>query len=459
VGDAVVSDITIANVTRSYLERETPDTFVPLGPLYVAAAVEQAGFSVDFRDYLALGSLPAGEVASVESVLNFLRKSAPVLGVSCVGSMLPVILLALERLKREEPEKKIILGGIGATGVAEQLLDAFPFVDVVVKGEGEETIVEVMRRLATGLGLEGVPGIGFRDGARIVDNRSRPWISELDHLPFPAYHHIRFEDYSVIPMISSRGCPFECSFCDVSPFWGRFNRKRGIDNVLEEMESVVSASCRQRIEFVDDTFTLDKRRVLEFCQRLEEMNWNVQWSCFARVGTIDEELMEAMAKSGCVLVFFGLESGSDWVLERIGKSMSRRQAEETVDLASGYFDVMVSFIWGFPFETLDDFFDTLDLFERVSEHASTTYMFALNPFPMSQLYREYGGNIEFSREWGRRLGGIKNKGICELVKRYPRIFPGFYRYAHEGFMKKYDILQQRGLLNTFQSCFELKSDS
>ncbi len=454
-----MSDITIVNLTRSYVERNTPDTFVPLGPLYITAALERAGFAVEFKDYLTRGTCVNEAGASLaESVFSFLQDCAPVLGISCVGSMLPAILVAIQRIKALHPEKTIILGGIGAAGVAEELLRDFPYVDIVVKGEGEETIVEVMECIKAGKGFEAVHGISFRSRDRIVANKRRPWIRDLDRIPFPAYTQILFDDYSVIPIISSRGCPYQCAFCDVSPFWGRDNRKRSLDNVSVELELLIGKYGQQRIEFVDDTFTIDKDRVLRFCRLVRQKGWNLSWSCFARVDTIDEEMMENMALSGCVLVFFGLESGSDRVLKRIGKSIASEEAKRVVTRAARYFDVMISFIWGFPFETMEDFSGTLDSFRALSGISATSYLFALNPFPMSRLYREYGHAIEFDRDWGRRLGGLEDQEIRRLVKQYPRVFPGFYRYAHAGFRRKYAVLKEAGLLNTFQSCFELKSD-
>lgn len=454
-----MSDITIANLTRSYVERQTPDTFVPLGSLYIVSVLEKRGYRVDFRDYLTRNVSGIPDPTSPESILAFLADSADILGISCVGSLLPAILLALEKLKQAVPQKTVILGGIGASGVAEELLRAFPWVDIIVKGEGEATIVELVDFLLKGRSLDGIEGISFRRGEEVKTNPARPKIKPLNGIPFPAYHRLNFDDYSVIPLITSRGCPFACTFCDVAPFWGQQNRTRSLPNVMKEIELLVNRYGQQRIELVDDTFTVNRQRVFRFCQLLKEKGWGLTWSCFSRIDTIDEEMMAAMADSGCVLIFYGLESGSDRLLTKIRKPFTRKEAEQVVAESVKYFQVMASLIWGFPFETMADFFETVDFFRTVSGVTATTYLFSLNPFPLSELYLWHGDTIEFNREWGSRMGGLEKGEIVDLVKRHPRVFPGFYHYGQANFEEKYRILKDAGLTNTFMSCFELCSDA
>ncbi len=453
-----MSDITIANLTRSYVERETPDTFTPLGALYIVSVLEQAGYSVDFRDYLTRRVSGVPHPTAPESILAFLQDPADIVGISCVGSLLPSILLALKEFKELYPGKTLILGGIGASGAAEELLREFPFLDIIVKGEGENTIVELMDHLVNGGSLDQVAGISYRGQGQIYSNPPRQRIAALDQIPFPAYHRIHFDDYSVIPLISSRGCPYRCAFCDVSPFWGRQNRKRSLENVMAEIELLYNRYGQRRIELVDDTFTISKDRVLRFCKQLKEKGWGINWSCFSRIDTIDQEMMAAMAESGCVLIFYGLESGSDQVLKKIHKSISRHQVEKVISESVKYFEVMVSMIWGFPFETMADFYETLDFFRRISRMTSTSYLFSLNPFPLSELYQQYGNTIDFNQDWASRMGGLEKEEIIDLVNRYPRIFPGFYHYTQEDFQEKYAVLKDAGLTNTFMSCLELCSD-
>lgn len=451
-------DITIANLTRSYVERETPDTFTPLGALYIASTLEKNDYNVDFRDYLTKDHNRYGDPTSPGSIFDFLEDSADILGISCGGSMLPSLLPALKILKTRYPHKTIILGGIGASGVAAELLHEFPFINIVAIGEGEETMLDLANHLCNGKGLNDVKGIIYRDNGTVCINPPRGRINDLDAVPFPNYDKIDFEDYSVISLITSRGCPYRCSFCDVAPFWGRRNCKRDLENIIAEMRLLAWKYKQKRIEIVDDTFTIDKKRVLAFCKKLQEKKLGITWSCFSRADTIDTEMMTAMSDSGCVLIFYGLESGSGNILNGIEKQISRERAMETILKSKKQFDVMASLMWGFPFETMDDFHETLTFFKYISGVASNTYLFSVNPFPLSELYRQYGKHIEFTEEWGREMGGLAKKEIMDLVKKHPRIFPGFYHYVQEGFAEKVKILRGERLLSTFMSCWELCSN-
>ncbi len=453
-------DITIANLTRSYLELEAPDRFVPMGPLHIVSVLEEKGYSVEFRDYLTLRDNTANPT-STDNIVAFLEGSADLLGISCVGSMLPLILPALEILKKRHPNKTIIMGGIGPSEVARELLTAFPFLDIVVKGEGEITIVELMDYLSdpAGKDLDAVKGIVYRDRTGVHETAPRALIGDLDRIPFPAYYKLDFKDYSAVPLITSRGCPFRCTFCDTAPFWERQYRKRSIAKVMEEVDLLASRYGQKRLEVVDDTFPVDKERVLQFCARLKERHPDISWSSFSRVDTIDEEVMEAMAGSGCCLVLFGVDSGSDSILKQIHKKTTRQQVEQVIFRAANYFEVVTSLIWGFPFETMTDFYQTLELFRSVASVSSTTFLMALNPFALSDIYREYGDAIGFTEEWGRLVGGIENKSTLELIKRHPKIFPGFYYYQHADFEKKFKVVKDTGLINTFLSCRRLCSNA
>ncbi|HLP61761.1 MAG TPA: cobalamin-dependent protein, partial [Candidatus Deferrimicrobium sp.] len=200
-------DITIANLTRSYVERETPDTFTPLGALYIASTLEKNDYNVDFRDYLTKDHNRYGDPTSPGSIFDFLEDSADILGISCGGSMLPSLLPALKILKTRYPHKTIILGGIGASGVAAELLHEFPFINIVAVGEGEETMLDLANHLCNGKSLNDVKGIIYRDNGSVCINPPRGRINDLDAVPFPNYDKIDFEDYSVISLITSRGCP------------------------------------------------------------------------------------------------------------------------------------------------------------------------------------------------------------------------------------------------------------
>jgi radical SAM superfamily enzyme YgiQ (UPF0313 family) len=439
-----VKDITIANICFGVADGDGKVGYVPLGPLYVTAALEQAGYNVDFRDYL-VGSSAYTDPMAPQSLVAFLRDSCRLVGIGCTSGTLPLVLSAVEMLKRERPEMIVFLGGIGPTGVAEEIIREFPSVDVVVKGEGELTVVELTERLLAGSGLEGVRGIVYRLDSRVKDGGRRCLIEDLDDVPTPAYGKVNPHSYSIAGIASSRGCPYDCLFCDTAPFWQRRHRSRSLDDVLGEIRFLKETYGIRDFEFVDDTFVLNRSRVIEFCRRLALEPLDITWSCCGRIDLMDEEMMRTMAVSGCRMVFYGMESGSDRVLAGIKKKFTRKQACAVIARSARYFDVYVSFIWGFPFETMADFQETVDCTTFVSELGGTPWLFALAPLPMSSLYRQYRDSLELQDGWYSNMGGDR-EGAARVIRKYPGVFSGFYRYPTEAFDEKFALIKERGLM-------------
>jgi len=438
-------DITIANICFGAADPEGKVGYIPLGPLYVSAALEGAGYGVDFRDYL-VGSRAYSEPMSPGSLVSFLADPCDIIGLGCTSGTLPAVISALSSLKQQHPGITIILGGIGPTGAAEEIVKHFPFIDIVVKGEGEETIVEVVRALERGKGLNEVRGIVYRENGEFHVNPARRWIENPDRIDFPAYHKVDPTGYSITGIASTRGCPFECTFCDTAPFWGRCYRARSIGNVMAEIRFLYEEYGLRHFEFVDDTFVLKRERVYEFCRQIQKEKLDIRWTCCGRINLVDEEMLKMMADSGCTMVFYGMESGSDKILARIKKEFTRDQAKEVIARTAEYFDVYVSFIWGFPFETMEDFHQTIDCTSFVSQLGGTPWLFSLAPLPLSSLYEKYKDKLLFSREWCVNMAGSAGENQLRLLKKYPRVFCGFYRYDTPGFEEKFNIIRDRGLM-------------
>lgn len=183
-----------------------------------------------------------------------------------------------------------------------------------------------------------VSGIAWRDGDRVVVNRPRPRIEELDRIPFPAYHLVDLSNYAGINIVTSRGCPFLCSFCSVAPIWGRRPFLRSPENILEEIQLLYEKTGSDLFLFQDEFFV----------------------SSAGRVDLTDARTMEAMARAGCVELRYGVESGSDRVLARVTKGFDAKKALEVLAEAVGIFPGVDAFyMWGFPFESMEDFNQTL----------------------------------------------------------------------------------------------------
>ena len=283
-----------------YGEEIERERHVPLGPLYLTRALEDAGFNVDFRDYQMVD---ADDPFERKTFLNFVGDPAPIIGVSCMANLLPFTVLALEQLRNKFPDRILVLGGVGSKSVEEKLLERFPYIDVICRGEAELTGPELLRTLKSKgkAGLENVAGISFRNSSgNIVHTPNRERIRNLDDIPFPAFHKVDLSRYAGYGMMSSRGCPYPCTFCSVAPVWNLESYSRSPRNIAEEMQYLHEKAGVELFLFQDEFFVSGKRQVMEFCREFTDRNLNVKWKAFGRVNLVDEEMMQAMSDTGCV---------------------------------------------------------------------------------------------------------------------------------------------------------------
>lgn len=211
-----MSDISIV---AAYDRIDPKKHFIPLGPLHIATSLVQSGYKVDFKDYQ---TYPYENPFDVDTFVSFLSGCADVVGIGCMYDMLPVVILATKKVKQLDPHKVFVLGGAGPSGVAEAIIESFPWIDVVVRGEADDTIVELMHYLESAPGECGrVKGVIVRkeDGSAWTAP-ARELISDLDHRPFPAYQLLDLEKYERASILTTRGCPHNCTFCDISTYWG-----------------------------------------------------------------------------------------------------------------------------------------------------------------------------------------------------------------------------------------------
>lgn len=442
-------DITLVNVSTAVpsQDNEALDIHVPLGCLYLISALEQAGIRVDFRDY-QLFSKELPFPLDTDCFQSFLTDASRIVGVSCMVSMLPFVLQATKRFKETHPEHKVILGGPGPSGVSEAIVTSLPWIDIVVRGEGESTLVELVRALSNGDDLGSMPGITYRDGSGVHHNQSRPRLKNLDDVAFPAYERIDLSEYSKVPVITGRGCPFNCTFCDVGPLWENKTIFRSIDNVMGELSLLKGRYGRDKVYMADDTFDLRRGRTEAFCEEIKGLGLN--WSCLARIDLMDEELLDRMAGAGCNGVFLGIESGSNAVLKAINKRFTIQDAISKVEMSTKYFDrVIASFIWGFPFETMEDLKLTIFSVLAMSHLGAMVGLKLLSPMPLSRLGIEYRDKLEFSEDLCSVFASLGNVApgrisrIAEIpdefkafIKEHPDICAGFYYIKSDNIREK-----------------------
>jgi anaerobic magnesium-protoporphyrin IX monomethyl ester cyclase len=437
-----MADITLVNPVFP-----SNTTIPPYGLLYLAAVLEEKGYTVDVRDYQIYECPDSWEYSNF---LEFLKGSSSIIGATTYSFNLPFLMKAFTELKKVDPEKTILLGGIGATGVHTALMNNFSCIDVVVRGEAEKTLPQLLTALEKGTPLDTVCGITYRNSkSNVVATPPQSRIKNLDDLPHPAFQKIDFSKYLVPNIMYSRGCPFDCLFCDIAPYWDRKNSRKSLSHFLEEIKILREEYNQKRIAIVDDTFVLNKKMVLEFCESLKRENLDIEWGCYGRVDLMDELMIDEMAKAGCKKIYYGIESGNNQILEKMKKGFTIEQALKTIDISLTYFDVVqTSFVWGFPFETVDQFHDTFFTIVHLAMKGVAVKAVLLTPFPLSQLYQQYKNTLTFSETLcpSLYLAGFHDKPeIIALIKEYKDVFPSFYYYNMGDVEEKYRLSKELGL--------------
>ena len=323
------ADITLVNLNMLFMrygEEVERELHVPLGPLYLTRALEDAGFAVDFRDYQCVDS---DEPFDLDVFLDFLADPAPVIGLSCMANLLPFTILAMQALKERYPDRNARprrrrhQGGRGEGPRA-----ASPWIDVICRGEGERTGPELLRALQPRRRSGGGRAASrYRDRtARIVHNaRPRPH-QRPRRIPFPAFEKVDLKRYAGYGMMTSRGCPYPCTFCSVAPVWNLRKLLAAARRTSSRKWSCCTARRAWTCSCSRTSFSSPgKRQVMAVLPTSwTRSGLKVEWKAFGRVNLIDEEMMRAMAGGGCVELRFGIESGSDRVLQRDQEGLHRR---------------------------------------------------------------------------------------------------------------------------------------
>jgi radical SAM superfamily enzyme YgiQ (UPF0313 family) len=362
---------------------------MPLGLLYLAARLEQAGCEVYLED-LQLSRSP---LTRLEGVLN---QHKPVLvGITSFSLNLSVASKILKKVKRLSPETVTVWGGPHVSFDDREILHRHPWVDVVVRGEGEETLAEVDERVRQGKSLGGVLGITWREKeGNIQTNLPRPFREELDQLPRPAWHLLKLSQYRAFgdgaSLMTSRGCPHRCVFCVGRKMIGAKGRFRKPEAVVDEMEALTRLGF-YRIRIEDDLFTFRKERALDICREIDRRRLSIRWRAYSRVDTIDAELLEWMKKTGCERLLYGAESGSPEILKKIRKGITPEQTRRAVEMTrEAGIGVLASFVLGLPGETPQTLQQTLEFAESLQV-----------PYSLNLLTPYVGTEVrEKASEWG-----------------------------------------------------------
>lgn len=324
----------------------------PLNLMYLGAALERASFSVEIIDD-DLRRMGAEGVALLVEKLNPL-----IVGITATTATIKTSLEYIKAIKRVLPDVLTVIGGPHPTFLPLETLSDCRELDVVVMGEGEETIVELAEGYERGDRgvLEGVKGISYRTDERLKTTPPRPLIENLDDIPFPARHLVPFRDYETSSqeaggMITSRGCVYPCRYCSSSLIMGKKFRFRSPENVVDEVEELTEIYGLHEIAFLDDTFMLHRPRAREIAEEIRRRGLDVSFVTSSRVDMVQEPLLRTLREAGMSTVYYGVESGCQRILDMMKKGITVKQSEDAVKAAKrAGLDVITSFILGYPGE-------------------------------------------------------------------------------------------------------------
>ncbi len=360
---------------------ETPSP--PLGLAYLAAALEQAGVQVKILDYVVY---PYRRDA-LESVLEEFKPH--VAGATAVSMTFDHARQILCDVKAIDPEILTVIGGPHVTFCARQTLETFPELDVVVLGEGEETLVDLTRTVDDARNLDTVNGIAYRVGSEVRTTAKRKVIKNLDALPLPARHLLPLDRYRAlgmpISMTTSRGCPYKCIFCVGRKMVGAKVRYHSADRIAAELQYLENLKFHQ-INIADDLFTTNQNHCLAVCEEILKRNLEINWTSFARVDTVSEKLLSRMKAAGCTAVSFGIESANPDILKTIKKGITVEQIRNAVRICRRVgISPYASFILGLPGETPETIKETTDFAANLQQEGLAYGFHILAPFPGTEV--------------------------------------------------------------------------
>ncbi|MFQ5560049.1 MAG: B12-binding domain-containing radical SAM protein [Nitrospinota bacterium] len=359
----------------------------PLGLLYVAAYLEKhSSFDISLID------AQVEKFGYPELSKEVERVGPAVVGLTAMTMTLLDVMKVVRLVKEIDQNIIVVLGGPHVHLFPEETIN-LEGVDYLVLGEGEEAFYDLLTNLNAPLKLEKTPGLVFKKNQKIINTGVRPAISDLDRLPFPARHLTPYKKYSSLlskggvttTIFTSRGCPFLCSFCD-RPHLGKKFRARSAINVVDEIETCTKMGINEFL-FYDDTFTINKKRVIQICSEILKRKLSISWDIRTRINTVDEEVIKHLKLAGCQGIHYGIEAGTEKILKVLQKGIHISQAKEVFTLTKKYnIPVLAYFMIGNPEENLEDIKTTFSVMKELNP--DFVHLTILTPFPGTKIYFE-----------------------------------------------------------------------
>jgi radical SAM superfamily enzyme YgiQ (UPF0313 family) len=409
----------------------------PVGVLTLAAVLERMGITADvvdmnqmYYDFLRECREGTTDFCSY-SIQRLVDLQTDVIGFGTICSSYPLTLRITEGIKSIRPETTVILGGPQASVVDVATLHRFSAVDYIVRFEAENSLPLLLDVVEEGSDPSEVPGVTFRRAGQVHRTPNAPVISDLDGLPMPAFHRYPYlRQARYIPLELGRGCPYGCSFCSTNDYFRRKYRLKSPGIVVQQMSQLKAEYGIAIFDLIHDMFTVDRAKVVEFCEALLASGEEFYWNCSARTDRIDDELISIMHEAGCRGIFFGIETGSPRLQKLIKKRLHLPDAMARVRAASECgIQVAASLITGFPDETEADFADTVAFFADALRYENALpQLHILAPLADTPIHREYRDKLVFDDIMSdmSHQGWDQDHADRELISHHPEIFPSFY---------------------------------
>lgn len=459
---------------------------VPLGIAYIAAVCEKNSYETKIFDFSASDNIEEHpENSSIyygtpkDEIRKQIKEYAPdIVGIQCMYTAYANDAHDIARIVKEvNKETLIVMGGAHASSCPESVLGN-AYVDIVVIGEGEETFLEIVKRYEAKQDLSDILGTAVWQNGSVFINKPRPYIEDIDTIPFPARHLLPLERYTekfknatfnMRPstfLITSRGCPYNCRFCSIKSVWGRSWRYHSPKRVVDEIEQVVKEYGVGEIHFIDDNISTKIDRLNAICDELLKRKIDIKWTTpnGVAIWTLTKEALKKMKQSGCYRLTFGIETACEKTREYIRKQHSNlEQMKEIIDFANklGIWTVS-TFILGFPEETREDIDETIRF--ALKSDLDFAFYFLPMPFPNTDLTQDYlrlGLLGEFKTEdWGAFLSGThgvatRNFTVEELRKIQKEAYFGFIRSRFFKFLNPLRIIGKIKSWEDFRYCCKL----
>jgi radical SAM superfamily enzyme YgiQ (UPF0313 family) len=378
-----------------------------LGLAQLAACLREKGY-----EEIYIIDAPALEYNQSETVKAVMDKSPDVVGFTATTTEYPSILKIAKELKNKMPSIRTVVGGPHIT-VMPETLNAEAF-DYAVIGEGEQTLLELIEFLFYSKGnISNIKGLAFIQDGKLRLTEPREFLPNLDDLPMPAHDLLPINRYRppamsdrgkpFTCMITSRGCPVQCTFCSSSHIFGRKVRYRSVEKVIEEIDYLQNRFGISHVYFQDDEFTINRKRLLAFCKAVKERRREFIWDCLGRVSDIDKEIAEAMAEAGCIGILFGTEFGYQEGLDRVRKRITLEMTRKAIKFAKAAgISARASFMMGFPWESEKEIKKTIDFAMEIKADILAMQIFI--PYPGTEIYQSMvDENLIIKRDWSHYI--------------------------------------------------------